>query len=105
MQPIQQEQVYPPLPPHLSGLSDQEYKLWLHNPITKVVWAFLSDKREDLQDQTLSLILSDSLDMDTARELRGRIWCLTELQDLPLAAIKSFYGVAIPEAEKAEDNA
>lgn len=100
-----QEQVYPPLPPHLSDLSEQEFKLWLHNPITKVVWAYLADKRADYQDQALHMLLSNSLDMDTARELRGRIWCLTELQDLPLVAIKSFYGVNASKTEKAEDNA
>jgi len=69
------------------------------------VWAFLRDKRDDLRDQALHMLLSNSLEMDTARELRGRIWCLTELQDLPLVAIKSFYGVSAPEKEKAEDNA
>jgi hypothetical protein len=43
------------------------------------------------------------LDEATARELRGRIWCLRELQELTLDDIQRLYGIEAKPQEKAPE--
>ena len=76
---------------------------WRHEPVTKVFLNYLADKSEDYQDRALALLLSDSLDLPTQHEIKARIWCLNELQALTLDDIRSLYGIAKPEADKAPE--
>lgn len=56
----------------------------------------------DYQDRLTALLLSDSLSMEEAKELRGRIYCLRELQELNLDDIRKVFGLEPVPAETEE---
>lgn len=103
MQPEQPPQLPAP-PPYLAELTLEEYRLWQHQAVSKIFFLFLVDKMEDYQDQVLALLLSDSLDIPQMQEIRGRIWCLKELQELNLDDIKRLYGIEAKPEAKAQDS-
>lgn len=92
----------PAPPPLLRELTPEAFQLWRHSAVTQVFLTYLADKAEDYQDQLLAEALSD-IDLPEGRRgyMRGLIWCLRELRELPLDAIQTLYGIVTPE-EKAE---
>ena len=83
----------PSRPPHeqlLTALSDQEYQLWRHNPITDAYLKYLADQAEAFRTAAADLLESGNL-AQQADMIRGRILTLRELQTLSLGVIQNFY--------------
>jgi len=85
----------------ITELKPTEFALWKNTPITKLFFEYLEAAARDYQDKALAEWLSDSLDLPTSNEMRGRIWCLRELQRLDLDDIRRTYGLEpyTPEAK------
>ena len=80
-------------PPHeslLLGLSEQEYMLWRHGPITAAYLLYMGDQIEAFRTAAMDLLEAGQLapQMDT---VRGRLLTLHELQNLSLDDIRNFY--------------
>ena len=102
--PEQQPQLPTP-PPLLLELTPEQFNLWRNSPLSRLFLTYLVHKAQDYQDLALAELLSDNgVNEIRQGELRGRVWCLQELQDLNLDDIKRLYGIETPE-EKAKDTA
>lgn len=80
-------------PPHeelLLGLSEQEYMLWRHHPVTAAYLLFLEDQAQSFRTAAMDLLEAGKL-APQADVIRGRLANLRELQTLSLGAIQNFY--------------
>lgn len=72
------------------GISEQEYQLWRHHPVTELFRRYLSDQRAHLlavaQQQWL-----DNAEIVDAQTLRGQILTLGDIADLPFASLYAAY--------------
>lgn len=87
------ELLHPSRPPHeslLLGLSEQEYHLWRHNPLTAAYLLYLGDLADRFRASAADLLEAGTL-ASQADVIRGRLLNLRELQNLPLDAIQNFY--------------
>jgi len=75
----------------LLELSEQEYQLWRHNPITSAYLRFLGDQMDNFRTAAADLLEAGNLVAPGSDVLRGRILTLRELKDLALDDIKNFY--------------
>lgn len=92
----------------LLEISDQEWSLWQHNPLTKAFFGFLGDQhtawRELAADCLESGIFRDG-DPHEDRNidvLRGKLIAFRDLRGITLTAIQGFYGKE-PAAEVTEE--
>ena len=74
----------------LLGVSEQEYQLWRHNPITAAYLLYLGDQAEAFRTAAADLLEAGHL-LPQADTIRGRLLTLRELQNLSLDAIQNFY--------------
>jgi hypothetical protein len=80
-------------PPHedlLLGLSEQEFAMWRHNPITSAYLLYLADQIEAFRTAAADLLEAGRL-APQADVLQGRLATLRELQTLSLSVIQNFY--------------
>ena len=80
-------------PPHetlLLGLSEQEFQLFRHNPITAAYLLYLGDQVDAFRTAVGDLLEAGQLDRQ-ADVIRGRLLTLRELQNLALDDIRNFY--------------
>lgn len=80
-------------PPHetlLLGLSEQEYQLWRHNPITAAYLLYLDDLAKSFREAAADLLEAGQL-MPQAEVIRGRLLTLRELNTLSLDALQRLY--------------
>ena len=80
-------------PPHeslLLGLSEQEYMLWRHGPITAAYLLYMGDQIEAFRTAAMDLLESGTLGPQ-GEVIRGRLLTLRELQNLSLDDIRNFY--------------
>ena len=80
-------------------MSEQEFQLWRHNPITAGYLQYLGDQVEAFRTAAADLLEAGRL-TPQADELRGRLLILRELHNLTLDDIRGFYRQEEPE-EKA----
>jgi hypothetical protein len=74
----------------LLGLSEQEYMLWRHNPLTGAYLLYLGDQVEAFRTAAMDLLEAGKLS-DQMEVIRGRLLTLRELQNLSLDDIRNFY--------------
>ena len=74
----------------LIGLSEQEFQLWRHGPITAAYLLYLGDQVEAFRTAAADLLEAGNL-APQADMIRGRILTLRELQTLSLDVIQNFY--------------
>lgn len=80
-------------PPHetlLLALSEQEFQLWRHNPITAAYHRFLEDQTVAFRTAAVDLLEAGHLAAQSD-VIRGRLLTLRELQNLSLDGIQNFY--------------
>ena len=73
----------------LLGLSEQEFQLWRHNPITAAYLRYLGDQIEAFRTAAADLLEAGNLDRSDV--IRGRLLTLRELQNLSLDDVQNFY--------------
>lgn len=74
----------------LLGLTEQEFQLWRHNPITAAYLLYLNDQAEAFRTAAADLLESGAL-AQQADVIRGRLLVLRELHTLSLDVIQNFY--------------
>lgn len=77
-------------------ITEADYQVWRHHPVTKVLYRYLRDYQAALQDKALAHLLEDSdsshtLDPKYVGEIAGRIKAVREIPELPFEAILNFY--------------
>jgi|HubBroStandDraft_3_1064219.scaffolds.fasta_scaffold15967_6 hypothetical protein len=73
----------------LLQLTEQEYNLWRHHPITAAYLRYLGDQAEAFRTAAADLLEAGNLDDPSL--IRGRILTLRELQSLSLDDIRNSY--------------
>lgn len=76
---------------NLDGLTDADFNVWKHHPVSKVYLKYLDDYRTMLLRDVLERWEAGSLTLDTEKEIRGRTVTLAELVELQFASIQTFY--------------
>lgn len=73
----------------LIALSEQDFQLWRHHPITSAYLLYLGDQVEAFRTAAADLVEAGNL--SNADLICGQIKTLRELQSLSLSDIHSFY--------------
>lgn len=94
----QPPQAQPPLPesPELAlarELTEQQFQLWRHQPISRLLFRFLADRQEALGRNMLERWMARSLKLVDEEEARGRALESEEVRSISLATIRNFYGI------------
>jgi hypothetical protein len=83
--------------PRSLEIDEQDYQLWRHHPVSKVVLQYIDDYRMRLREEALARWESGALQLIDDREMRGRVLACSDIVDLQFESIRSFY-----EGEKTE---
>jgi hypothetical protein len=75
----------------LDGLTEADFNVWKHNPVSKVYLKYLGDYRAMLLQDLLARWEAGAITLDTEKEIRGRTMTLAELVELQFASIEKFY--------------
>lgn len=78
--------------PRLQGITEPDYQVWRHHPVTKLVLQYMADFREALRRDALARWESGALTLTDEHELRARSNVLAELGELQFPSIANFYG-------------
>lgn len=81
------------LPVGLAELTQGDWAQWRHHPVTAVFLRFLVDRREALAREMVQRWLAGRLVLSDEKEGRGRALELEELAMMPLAGVRTFYGL------------
>lgn len=87
--------------PVVSGVTEQDFKLWKHHPVSKVVWQYCADYRDALVKQHLAEWMAGKNEEARDLEMRGRIAQLDDVAGLAFDSIATFY----PQPEQEETDA
>lgn len=74
------------------NVTREQYNLWKHDPVTKVLLQFLTDKRKYLIDFASEQWVGGSNSFaEMNQTVRGQVIELGEIVELPFEAIEEFY--------------
>jgi hypothetical protein len=90
-----------PATPIVSGVNEQDFKLWKHHPVSKVVAQYFADFRGALVQQHLAEWLAGKTEEVRDLEIRGRVAQLDDIAELTFASMVTFYPGPDEEAEPA----
>lgn len=77
--------------PRVHGITESDFQSWRHNPVSKVVLQYLSDKRAFVERSVIDQWIAGSMSLMADQSLRGQIIELIEMHQLPFEAIFNFY--------------
>lgn len=80
-------------------LTDSQYQLWRHQPITAAFLQYLQDQAGAFRRDLLYRWENGHLTDNDSSEIRGIVRILDELTNLPLRVIYEFYGKEIEVKE------
>lgn len=75
----------------LDDLTESDFQVWKHHPVSKVYLQYLADYRKMLLRELLTRWEAGALTLDTEKEIRGRTLTLADLVELQFASIQKFY--------------
>jgi hypothetical protein len=75
----------------IDGISEADFQVWKHHPVSKLYLKYLGDYRAALLRELLERWEAGSLVLDTEKEIRGRTMTLADLVELKFASIQTFY--------------
>ncbi len=88
--------------PPQRDVTEQDFNLWRHHPVTALVLRYLADYREALIVDHVAAWQAGNLDPTRDAEIRGRVISCAELAELKLDAIAQFYDWPAPPAAEPE---
>lgn len=88
----------------LNGISEDDFRRWKHQPVTKVLMRYLIDFADRLRQEQMLEIENTDTDLPAKKqgEYRGRIKTVMELASIEFAHLVEFYP---PEEEEEADDA
>jgi hypothetical protein len=75
----------------LDGISEGDFNAWKHHPVSKVYLRYLGDYRSMLLRELLGRWEAGKLELETEKEIRGRVMTLADLVELRFESIQKFY--------------
>lgn len=75
----------------LDGLTEGDFQVWKHHPVSKIYLQYLGDYRAMLLKELLGRWEAGALTLETEKEIRGRVMTLADLVELQFASIQKFY--------------
>lgn len=75
----------------LDGLTEGDFQVWKHHPVSKLYLQYLADYRAMLLRELLERWEAGAITLDTEKEIRGRTLTLADLVELQFASIQKFY--------------
>lgn len=87
------------------GITKADFQSWRHNPVSKVVLRYLTDKRAFVERSALDQWIAGSMSMMADQTIRGQIIELLEIEQLPFEAIFNFYSQEDNATETDQDSA
>lgn len=75
----------------ISGLSEADFQVWKHHPVSKLYLKYLADYRSMLLKELIERWEAGALTLETEKEIRGRTMTLADLVELQFASVKKFY--------------
>ncbi len=88
--------------PALLDLSGREFAAWRHHPVSKVVWRFLEDRKDELWSNLKARFQSGALNLSEETEFRGRLNEIDDFLSLDWESVEAFYGI---ETRRNDDGA
>lgn len=85
--------------PIVSGITEQDFKLWKHHPVSKVVTQYFADYRDALVKQHVAEWLAGKTEDARDLEIRGRVAQLDDIAELGFASMVNFY----PQPEQPDE--
>lgn len=87
--------------------TDEDFNRWLHHPVSKAFWQFLSDQRQEFREMAADLVeagrISDAGHTDSnIFILSGRLRALAELAEIRLPTLQEFYSARAQAAAGSE---
>lgn len=91
-------------PPSVFGIIEADLVQWKHNPVSKVVFQFISDFQQALKRERDLVLDSSSTAPDSyvLGEYKGRVGAYQDIFDINFSAMSLFY--EDPEKEETGDN-
>lgn len=83
----------------MKDISESDFQIWKHHPVSKIFLRYLADKRAYLERAALDAWIAGSLSLQMDQTIRGQIIELFELEHISFEAIEAFY------QEQIEDDA
>ena len=87
--------------PLVLEMSEADFQLWRHQPITQAVLLYLAHRRDSLGRDAIDFFLAGTLNKVEADGFRGRMLECGELCTLKLSDMHVFYGKQ-PDSQKAK---
>lgn len=81
-------------PQLLAEITDQQFALWRHHPVSAVVLQYLDDLSAAIAKDMLARWQTGALSLVHEQEVRGRMVAYAELASIDAARLREFYGVA-----------
>jgi hypothetical protein len=75
----------------IEGITEADFQVWKHHPVSKVYLQYLADYRSMLLRELLERWEAGALTLETEKEIRGRTLTLADLVELRFASIQKFY--------------
>lgn len=75
----------------IAGISDSDFNVWKHHPVSRVYLRYLADYRAMLLRELIGQWEAGVLILDTEKEIRGRVMTLADLVELRFESIQKFY--------------
>lgn len=79
-------------PQTVKHITESDFQIWRHHPVTKVVLGFLTDKTQFLERAALDQWLAGTLSLQADQTVRGQIIELNEVAEMPFGMLAEFYG-------------
>ena len=81
----------------VNGITEEQFNMWRHQPVTEMLFKFLEDRRLVIKASLLDRWETGALTLMDEKEMRGRIMESRELDELRLPAIAQFYSTGEQE--------
>ena len=87
----------------IEGITERDFQLWKHNPVTKMMMKFLGDSRGVMVGKLINQWEAGALKLTDEQEGRGRALALREIKDLEFEHIATFYGIQKEEKDNGSE--
>jgi hypothetical protein len=77
----------------VKGVTERDFNVWKHHPVTKLFKEFLVDYRGALITRMVEQWESGALKLTDELEARGRVRAVQEMIDLEFGHVASMYGI------------
>lgn len=86
--------------PHVDGITERDFLMWKHDPVTKVFMKYLRDYGDAVKGRVVAQWETGALQLMTEQEARGRYLVTKEITELDFGSMYSLYADPSKEEEQ-----